>query len=261
MLDWYNAALNSQDAAFIIEEKSGDMVTSIDNVNRQLYDMIAASGTQSPEALALLGVALGTVTEEAANAALKSMLFTKGLEKIVEAALEGGPLTIETIQGIQKEMGILLDTIAQTPDIIDIEFTTNAAEKKREIDAIRDAALAAQGVYSISFDIGQSGGVSGVPTVSGTPPPAFDYATGTGGQFMSVPGGFPNDSYTIGIQSGEDYMVRTPAERAAGVGMGGGISITLSQNFYGQVTSTMIEDAAERAGTSIMGAARGMGKL
>jgi hypothetical protein len=223
------------------------MTASIDNANQQLYNMIAASGTQSPEALALLGVALGTISEDAANAALKSMLFTQGLESIVNEALEGGPLTMEVIQGIQREMGILLDTIAETPDMVDIEFETNAADKKREIDAIRDAALAAQGTYSITFDIGQSGGVSGVPTVSGAPPPAFDYATGTGGQFMSVPAGFPNDSYPIWVQSGEDFMVRTPAERAAGSSAGGGMTLNIDARGAGPGVGAEIERAVEMA--------------
>jgi hypothetical protein len=35
---------------------------------------------------------------------------------------------------------------------------------------------------------------------------------------MTVPAGYPNDSFLVGLQSGEDYLVRTPQDRARGVG-------------------------------------------
>jgi hypothetical protein len=41
----------------------------------------------------------------------------------------------------------------------------------------------------------------------------------------------------------------------------GGVTVTLSQNFYGQVTSTMAAMAAEQAETAVVRAARSMGKL
>lgn len=39
-----------------------------------------------------------------------------------------------------------------------------------------------------------------------------EFQHGTGGQFLRVPSGFPNDTYRIGLTSGEEFMVRSPGE-------------------------------------------------
>ena len=72
------------------------------------------------------------------------------------------------------------------------------------------------------------------PTTPPAPPPggAPPFATGTGGQFLSVPPGYPNDSYPIRLQSGEDFMVITPQDRAKNVGGYSGNSSGTVNNFY-----------------------------
>lgn len=58
-------------------------------------------------------------------------------------------------------------------------------------------------------------GVSGGTTNSGTNTTdqyGDQTAAGTGGQWRQVPDGFPNDSFPVWMQSGEQYMVRTPQE-------------------------------------------------
>lgn len=218
MLDWYKAALNSSGAAFVVDEKTGEMALSVENANQQLYDMVEASGTLGPEALALFGVALGVVSEDAANAALKSMLFTKGLEAIVDEALSGGPLTVGVIKEIQGEMSTLLDTISETPDIVDIEFETDAWEAQEAARLLREELMATAGQYDILFNIQTQGSIPGAPAAPPGGSTPLPFAGGTGGQFMSVPPGYPNDSYLIALQSGEDFMVRTPGDRQRGTG-------------------------------------------
>jgi hypothetical protein len=227
LLGWYTTAVNSADAAFVVNEKTGEMSASLDNANQSLYDIIAAA-EPAPAVLALAGVALGTVSEEAANAALKSMIFTEGLKKIVDQALETGPLTAEAILNIKKEAAELLETVNQMPDIIDLEFESNAAAQRAEFEELRAAALAVAGVYNVQFEYTTTGtGGAGVGAGStgqaGAPggPTIVANALGTGGEFVTVPPGYPNDSYLMAVQSGEDYMVRTPADRANGVGAGG----------------------------------------
>jgi hypothetical protein len=39
-------------------------------------------------------------------------------------------------------------------------------------------------------------------------------AAGTGGQYRTVPPGYPNDSFTMGLTSGEEYLVRSRGEVA-----------------------------------------------
>ena len=56
-------------------------------------------------------------------------------------------------------------------------------------------------VYNSVGNAGQIGGVDN-PGMGG-------YATGTGG-WLTVPQGFPNDSYKIGLQSGEKFAVVPP---------------------------------------------------
>lgn len=54
-------------------------------------------------------------------------------------------------------------------------------------------------------------------------------ATGTGGAYRTVPGGFPNDSYFVGLTSGEQYAVLTPGQ-ARSQGGGGRQYIDQSHN-------------------------------
>ena len=68
---------------------------------------------------------------------------------------------------------------------------------------------------------GGSGGGTTTTTTTATEPPApgtsgeFE-ATGTGGDWKSVPGGYPGDSFPVWMSSGEKYMVATPGEKTGG---------------------------------------------
>ena len=65
-------------------------------------------------------------------------------------------------------------------------------------------------------------------TKGGSKPPG--YASGTGGRFLKVPPGYPNDSFPILMKSGEDFMVRTPADQRKGItGLAGGQGADLKE--------------------------------
>lgn len=55
------------------------------------------------------------------------------------------------------------------------------------------------------------------------------FASGTGG-WRTVPSGFNNDNYLIGLQSGEQFAVLTPSQARSGAGGGG--STRTSTNYY-----------------------------
>lgn len=53
------------------------------------------------------------------------------------------------------------------------------------------------------------------------------YSHGTGGNWLTVPAGYPNDSYPIRLQSGEEFAVKRPGEGAPGGGLYiGSVNIT-----------------------------------
>ncbi len=62
---------------------------------------------------------------------------------------------------------------------------------------------------------GNGGGVAGGGSGAGG---GLGRHFGTGGRFEQVPAGYPNDSFLVRMESGEDFMVRTAADRANGVG-------------------------------------------
>lgn len=59
-------------------------------------------------------------------------------------------------------------------------------------------------------------------------PTKADHATGTDG-WLTVPPGYPNDSYTVGLTSGEKYSVVNSGNSNGGGGSGGNVTINVYQ--------------------------------
>jgi len=75
-----------------------------------------------------------------------------------------------------------------------------------------------------------------------------NYATGTGGQYVTVPPGYPNDSFMVGLSSGEKYAVQTGAA-------GGGDTYSSSNavnNYYGNNTFVIQADGSQNIGGVIV---------
>lgn len=76
---------------------------------------------------------------------------------------------------------------------------------------------------------------------------------------MVVPPGFPNDSYLVGVTSGEGVMVIPPhamrGGRGGGVGGGGGDSFTINNYNAGAaaITMSMIEERRRERLNTFMG--------
>jgi TP901 family phage tail tape measure protein len=71
-------------------------------------------------------------------------------------------------------------------------------------------------------------------------------ATGTYGRFEKVPPGYPNDTYPIFLTSGEDFMVRTAADRRRAA-----MNQSFSSGTVGQLPDPIISDIADLASAPI----------
>lgn len=89
---------------------------------------------------------------------------------------------------------------------------------------------------SMYIDLIQNGGLpsgGGGGLAANQPPQGYtdyteeDWATGTPG-WMTVPPGYPNDSYTIGLTSGEVFNVANRQQQESGA-VGGGVNIYVTQ--------------------------------
>ena len=74
---------------------------------------------------------------------------------------------------------------------------------------------------------------AGIPT-GPIQAPAATHATGTDG-WMTVPPGYPNDTYRVGLTSGERYNVSTPDQTPSGA----------NNYFYGNTTLVLAGDGSD----------------
>ena len=126
-----------------------------------------------------------------------------------------------TVDGLSDaEMNYLLE-LGNQWGIYSSEAVTAAQQAIREVDLLKAKfdnlpeykrmTIAINEAVSRGYDYQMLAAPSG---------PGF--ANGTGGQWLTVPPGHPNDSYPVRLQSGEEFAVRSRAEVAQG---GGGMSI------------------------------------
>lgn len=78
------------------------------------------------------------------------------------------------------------------------------------------------------------GGING--TVGGATGDGYDEATGTDGRWVGVPSGYPNDTFPVRMQSGEEFMVRQKGDTTTNNNWGG-ITVVLpgvtnAEQFY-----------------------------
>ena len=217
-----------------VVSSSAGFTINMEAANQAVYDSVAAAGASSAE-LALLGVALGVISEETANAALKTALFQQGLDAMAQAALADGVLTRDEIFNIQEDASALVETINNMPPLINLEFESNAHEAAAAADALTTAIMNVPQTRDITFN---------VSTVGGIPVPAeFGDAAGekggnvygsSGVDFM-VPAGYENDTFgPMYARSGERVTIETPAQMAQKNGSDSGRApINVTINAYG----------------------------
>lgn len=240
--------------AKISEAFAGDAVAA---QTAYLQTQVALGNLSQDQADFLLGV----TTKSEAVKSVTSTMFDKFLEDGVLTEEESGKIAAavalieqsgtdsETAMRVLAENGITnledLGGEAKTATDHIFDMKEQIGETADAIDRLEDKTVTVKFVTDTS-EYSPPVGIPGntqVPMPGGPPGAATNLATGTGGQFVSVPQGFPGDSYPIALSTGEDYMVRTPRDRAAGVGMGGGGLIV--QNYIN--TTDRVPDAARNA--------------
>jgi hypothetical protein len=187
----------------------------------------AADNARTPLAeLVTMAERLNDATEEqikqTAYQDLKSKLSEGGITDEEAAILEraGVALGIFDQNALNASQNIDKVNEAFGRGLIDLETYAGLIEQiSAGIQVINDESLGL--TEAVDTSIGSSG-------TEGT----FGNATGTSGQWVTVPPGYPNDSYRMGLSSGEKYMVQTGAEA-------GGDTVNNTSavnNYYGNIT-------------------------
>lgn len=95
-----------------------------------------------------------------------------------------------------------------------------------EIDKLSNAIITLPNGKQIVIDLSvgttyAGAGYSGSGDFTGA-----DFASGTGGQWVTIPPGYPNDSFRANLSSGEQIMVKTPGEAAQSGGRSGPVELS-----------------------------------
>jgi hypothetical protein len=169
---------------------------NIEDARAQLHDFIGElEGAEQTAATA----------ELAPMAEIDTTEFDRQLSDIEDDAIAFDDTIYEAAGDLDQavfdeKLELMKDASQEFADTIyETEFDAKTDEALDAIKTLEDAAEDAAGTYEIKFN---------VSSVGGGPPQGFQH-----GGSMVVPPGFPNDSYMIGVSSGERVDVRTPAQQ------------------------------------------------
>ena len=181
------------------EQKQKDVTTAMQGTLEQMLLNTAAAGLDAEAQLALAR-ATGQIDEES-YAALSA-------QQDLKKQYDDGRITAQ--EYVEKTMA-LKDAIARL-ESKKVTITVDAI-----LNEIRNSFQSSVGSYYSNLN---SGGGN-----------AYGYAEGTDG-WMTVPPGYPNDSYPVMMQSGERFAVIPAGDNAAPIsgGMGGGGSTVIQFN-------------------------------
>ena len=186
---------------------------------------------------------LGTQAKEALNAGN----FAGAQEALDAAALGAIDLDLE-LGKIDPEEAI--------QRMMDLGLGPEEAKAKVEELQSTIFALTAQS-YAIRFNIEVSGDLPGSTGTTVTKPTNDEaWATGTGG-WRSVPSGYPNDSFSVGLSSGEKFNVAAPGQSS-----GGGMNVNILGPIYvddGADFMATIAAMAQRSSRNAAGVNAGAG--
>lgn len=198
--------------------------------NALLWEGITALDA-TPEALMAAGLALTDYSEEALAAALRQAAMNEAIGQLAPLIAIGEISIGNAIQALQDlELQLQQDYTAEMDTDSLVAAHDLAQSVKNTLDSIR-------GDYKATVSISVLGNVPAPITGPGTPyeqPPGSDigHATGTGGNWLTVPPGFPGDSYRVGLTSGERYAVVPQGESMPGGG-GNYIDNSVTTHVYG----------------------------
>jgi hypothetical protein len=225
--DTFVDALNNSTDAFTTNSVNADML------NESLFDQIAAM-SDNAVVTASAAYALGLYDETQLETALNAAIISEKINQLAESFVNG-----EITAGQMKER--MDEIVESSPYTSEIDVLTD--EAIGAINSVKDALdkiprNITSKVTVVTENKTSNGAGGGGATDSGGASGGRgggtqgNYATGTNG-WQTVPPGFPNDSYMVGLQSGESFNV-VPAGQSGGGSTNSTIEISFAgANFYG----------------------------
>lgn len=180
----------NKDMLGLITDIQGEM----DSYNGKLAELTQKYGENSKEVLQLKEDHEAAMTQMALDLYIVKLKADGFTDAEYKAALQA-MLSAGTIDQATVEMAESWDKSAQSAAnaVAEADNLTNSVN-----NIPTEKTITITTVYNSVGNAGQIGGVDN-PGMGG-------YATGTGG-WLTVPQGFPNDSYKVGLQSGEKFAV------------------------------------------------------
>jgi hypothetical protein len=181
-----------------------ELAFNMEAVNQAMYDAAVQAGADV-EAIARLDIARGNLTKTQAEAILMEAMVRGEAERLGQAYADG---TI-TVQEMDAQMQDFITTLMSTPPDVSTKVSVETAEAHDKLDKLIRKLVNFDGkTFRARAEVTTSGSV---PGDSGGSDGKGDnknnnHATGTNG-WLTVPSGFANDSYTVGLSSGEMYAV------------------------------------------------------
>lgn len=202
------------------------------------------------------------------NDKLMDMTARTAVLQLLESGLEG---SAQAAYNLAYDMGLiddatykasmtmanLNDYLSDTSDIGGYAAATKylADNLDRLTDRTFTVTQIHQSIYQqqIAGGVAQSGDIRDYYSSGGAVGalPNIGQATGTHGQWQSVPGGYNRDNYTVGMTSGEEYMVRSRGEVANGTSTGANVSIVINETTSARETASQVVQALKLQGVVI----------
>lgn len=176
-----------------------------------LADTIIEGGDLS-DAMDVLGLSFGKYGGFVDRAGKLTYYTEEAILALAEAARGAG----NRVHDLRWQYGFLVDEIEGTPDEVPIVITTDPAIEtiKKEFLDFDDVIRNIQRTIHIQIVTEKRAAEAAAAAAeqAGTDIEGFIPEFAAGGSMM-VPPGYPNDSYKIGVSSGEEVSVKTPIQQ------------------------------------------------
>ena len=220
MLEWQVALGNISEPVAEAMREELEHAANLEPILDEMYTAYMADGKLAEKearamikAIDILHTDVGDLTEEGIKALLDKQLSEEGGYPKVAAVIR------DDLNSELKKTQEQVKKVNDTPVVPEVglnktNFDTLYEEMMKQIHAATDKA------WTVNFNANYN---------DDGPPADEGQATGTGGAYRTVPGGYPNDSYLVGLTSGEQFAVLTPGQ-ARSQGGGGRQYIDQSRN-------------------------------
>ncbi len=191
---------------------------NLDLLNQQMGDYIVAADG-SAELTGLWMVATGELSKEQYNAAMQTLIMQESMKALAEQ-YANGDISLGELQTAMD------DLVAGSPYAAEADIDTKDAQARMEhLQAMLDGFDGRHVRATATVD----NRVEGPPQKGGgdKPDPSAGsgaYASGTGG-WVTVPPGYPNDTYRANLSSGEMFNVIPAGQKNSG-----GVTINVTVN-------------------------------